>query len=258
MAFAKPLRNLSQISELPKDASPNVIRILNSIFLEDQKSPTISDLCNDSYFNVTLSGYNRPPAAVFDKQTQLLLAPTKEKIGQLDGIYVATSPKPQKRKISNDNISSGWQPGPNAVIPSKPRIKEPEDYSKRVAPIAATNSNPNLNSPTTAQTTNSNNSTPSQTPRAVAPTTTPNQQTQASQTQQKAPQTQSTAPQGSKSTAPPGPTSKPPGPTTKPPKPTTVEIPEKDGQNELLDSIQQFASSKLKKTVTNDRSAPKF
>eukprot|EP01127_Copromyxa_protea_P017149 TRINITY_DN518_c0_g1_i2.p1 TRINITY_DN518_c0_g1~~TRINITY_DN518_c0_g1_i2.p1 ORF type:complete len:394 (-),score=121.90 TRINITY_DN518_c0_g1_i2:19-1200(-) len=218
MAVGKVLENLSQITEYPSTSAPQIKEILDAIFVEGNKAPTIEELCNNAFFNVSIGqGYQRPEPVVFNKQIQQVLKKAHEATSQLFGVF---KPAPKVKRTTKRLTTPGGAASPRGSIqaPSTPSSPTP---APAPAPVAK--------APTPAPVVKA----PTPTPPAPAATMAP-------------PPVRTGGP------PPPGPPPPSGGPPPPGPPPPAAATP---GKSALLSSITNFKGG-LKKVKTVDKSAP--
>jgi len=213
---------LSDIDQLPESTNQDLASILRSIFIDNGSTPpTILDLCNHSFFN-TIPGFKRPEVVPLDKTLQLMLGSKVISSSSTNSELPRSNSNNSLRKkvVVNEPITTGWQPGPNSVITTTPRMLSP----RIMTPSTSTTSI----STTTTTTSNSTYITSNTQPQQKL-----QQPTQSTIQKQTIQQPQKTQP--------------------------VVEERDTSKQHEdaHLNAIESFGGlARLKKTVTNDRSAP--
>jgi len=253
MAAGKQMKSLAQLDDV-KNIPAEIMKVINLIFRHPEKKiPTVQDLINDPFFSGAASIQNLPEPIVFDKKTLGILTLVEIALRDLVGVFkgpvrAASNLTPRGRTRATQQATEeayrGWEPGPNATPrPLSTTVSTPSSQTASPAPAPAAAPK----APATPQPAPKTTSVPTSpsVPRATTPAAQPSP---------------AAAPKPA-GNVPPPPAPKPGGNVPPPPGPAPV-TPKVDKSlsqpNALLMSIEGFKKGGLKKTVTNDRSAPVF
>jgi len=239
MMTGKQLKHLSQLDDV-QNVSTEVMKIVQEILRNPEKKlPTIQELLNNQFFAGN-SSVQLPEPIVYDKKTLVTLSHVEASVRELTGVFkpptrVASvlTPRGGNRRTQQPEPEPyrGFEPGPNQ--PVRPQA----------APVSSQATSPAATRP------------PAQPQPAAKTVSVP--------TSPSVPRAnQAVASPRPAATPTPAPAPKAAVPAPKPAAPTqqaaTPKAETHSAPNALLMSIEGFSKNGLKKTVTNDRSAPKF